>query len=548
MPLDDPAPSHAPAHAAGGYDLLPYPSMPVAHTQPAHLSALASLFGIAAPAVERARVLELGCASGGNIIPLAARFPDARFTGVDLSARHIHDGRGRVAALALGNVTLSQGDLAGLTFAGERFDYVICHGVFSWVPQAAQDAILRICRDTLAPHGMAVISYNVLPGWHLRMVIRDLCLRYAGAEGTPQHRVARARAALAAIARSAPAAGPYGLLLRTEAARLQPMPAAYIQGEFLAPHNTPCTVQDFIGRAGRHGLEYLCEADLSASVPQSLDPAMRGCVASLAGTGAAEVEQLVDFQTGRPFRCSVLVRQQPAGSGPRLPSPDRMRPLHLASSPRANAAERSHAEGSSDTGGDTEPLAAATEDHAFAIAARDTAVDQALARLAAAYPATLMLHELAADPGLSPQDRAEIEARLCGALFAMALVGQASISALPLRVGRAAHVRPRAWCVARLEAASGQPWITSLRHVGVPAHPVVKALLPYLDGNHDRIALRTRLAAALRSGLLKIPELPAGRPLPSDERLAAIVERHVERALGYLERHALLQPDTAPGG
>ncbi len=66
---------HIDAEAANDYDLLPYPSMPITHTQPAHLAALARLFGAEAPSVERARVLELGCAAGGNIIPLAARFP-----------------------------------------------------------------------------------------------------------------------------------------------------------------------------------------------------------------------------------------------------------------------------------------------------------------------------------------------------------------------------------------------------------------------------------------------------------------------------------------
>ena len=129
------------ADAASDYDLLPYPSMPITYTQPAHLAALATLFGVAAPGVDRARVLELGCASGGNIIPLAVRFPNASFTGVDLSNRHVGDGRERIAALALKNIRLQQGDLTTFDLGGEQFDYVICHGVFSWVPKAAQDAM-----------------------------------------------------------------------------------------------------------------------------------------------------------------------------------------------------------------------------------------------------------------------------------------------------------------------------------------------------------------------------------------------------------------------
>ena len=94
---------HIAAHSVPtDYDLLPYPSMPIAYTQPAHLAALGTLFGLAPPAAEHARVLELGCAAGGNIIPLAARFPEASFLGIDLSQRHIADGQDRIAALGLG--------------------------------------------------------------------------------------------------------------------------------------------------------------------------------------------------------------------------------------------------------------------------------------------------------------------------------------------------------------------------------------------------------------------------------------------------------------
>ena len=530
-----------PPAAGDGYDLLPYPSMPITHTQPAHLAALATLFGIAAPAVERARVLELGCASGGNIMPLAARFPQAGFTGIDLCARHIDAGRKSAAALALRNVTLHQGDLASLTLSGARFDYLICHGVFSWVPQPAQDAILRICHEALAPDGMAVISYNVLPGWHLRMVIRDLCLHYAGDEGTPQRRVARARAALEQIAQSARTGEPYGLLLRTEASRLQRMPAAYILGEFLAPYNSPCTVQDFIGQAARHGLVYLCEADLSASVPQILEPANGSRIAAFAGTDRVGIEQHIDFLTGRPFRCSVLVRQQAANREPRLPSSDRLHSLHLASPGRLDAVQNPGA------GGSPEQRPACKADHARSADTTDPIVHQALARLAAAYPATLTLNELAACPECDPKVHAGAAARLSDTLLAMVLAGQASVSALPLQVGLASQVRPRAWFVARQEAASGQPWVTSLRHAAVPAHPLLKALLPYLDGTHDRSALRARLMAALQSGAVRIPELPAGQPPPSHDHFGSVVGHHVERILNHLARHAVLEPDAAAG-
>src|SRR5215470_14456784 len=128
------------ASAASDYDALPYRSTPYTHTQPAHLAAIAMLLGMAPPPADKARVLELGCASGGNIIPLAARYPHARFVGIDLSLRHVEDGQRAITHLGLQNIEIRHGNIGDLSIVGPQFDYVVCHGVFSWVPRTVQDA------------------------------------------------------------------------------------------------------------------------------------------------------------------------------------------------------------------------------------------------------------------------------------------------------------------------------------------------------------------------------------------------------------------------
>lgn len=159
-----PPDTEAAERPGGLYNTIPYDSMPFAQTQPSNLAALAMFFGLRTPPVASCRVLELGCASGGNIIPLAARFPEARFVGIDLSMRHVEIGRERIASLGLTNIDIRQGDLADPDVVASEFDYIICHGVFSWVTPAAQDGILNICGKLLARDGVAYISYNVLPG------------------------------------------------------------------------------------------------------------------------------------------------------------------------------------------------------------------------------------------------------------------------------------------------------------------------------------------------------------------------------------------------
>src|SRR5438874_13784616 len=96
----------------GIYDVLPYPHRAFAQTHPDVLATVATVFGMAPPAVETARVLELGCASGGNLIPMAETLPRARFVGIDASARQIDAGRVVVRSLGLQNIDLRRQELA----------------------------------------------------------------------------------------------------------------------------------------------------------------------------------------------------------------------------------------------------------------------------------------------------------------------------------------------------------------------------------------------------------------------------------------------------
>ena len=114
------------------------------------------------PDVTRAPVLEIGCAAAGNLIPFAATHPLARTVGIDLSQVHIDQGRRRVRALGLDNVELMHGDVAHLDLAAVgQFDFMICHGVYSWVPDEVQDAILAAWGQLLSP-----------PVWHTSATTR----------------------------------------------------------------------------------------------------------------------------------------------------------------------------------------------------------------------------------------------------------------------------------------------------------------------------------------------------------------------------------------
>src|SRR5437763_5023612 len=137
------------------YDIVPYTSLPFAQTHPDRLAALATLFSLDPPPLERCRVLELGCASGGNLIPMALTLPDAEFVGIDLSPVQIGEGQAVVAALGLANVRLSATSITDFDHGSGPYDYIIAHGVYSWVADAVQARMLEICERQLATKGIA---------------------------------------------------------------------------------------------------------------------------------------------------------------------------------------------------------------------------------------------------------------------------------------------------------------------------------------------------------------------------------------------------------
>jgi SAM-dependent methyltransferase len=156
------------------YDEVPYKSYPYRQSHPERLATIATLFGMSTRPIEKARVLEIGCAAGGNLIPMADRLPESEFIGVDFSKRQIADGQAVISEVGLKNVRLAHGDVRKLDTELGKFDYILSHGVYSWIPDDAQDALLAACGKHLAPQGVAYISYNTYPGWHMRGMIRDI--------------------------------------------------------------------------------------------------------------------------------------------------------------------------------------------------------------------------------------------------------------------------------------------------------------------------------------------------------------------------------------
>ncbi len=518
----------------GDYNLVPYGSKPFQQSQPPRLAALATLFGLQPADVTRCSVLELGCASGGNIIPLALRFPGSRFRGIDLTERHVRDAQARIDALGLSNICIEQGDIGTLDLGQDRFDYIICHGVYSWVPPAVREAMLRIISRNLADSGVAYISYNVLPGWHMRGAIRDMMVYHAGMDGDPNMRVAKARWVLDNIAKSTRGSTPYTDMLRGEAKLLATLEDSYILGEFLERENAPCYFRDFVARAEEHGLTYLCEAEIQQCIAENISPDVGALIRVMSQNKLVPFEQYMDFFKGRTFRQTLLVKEAHTSKIERTIQPHRARNLHVSA--RTTIADKG--DGSAVFTG----MSGAT------LHTGNTAAREAVKRLSHVFPDTRTVAELAAEVRAAGvgTDRAsviaggDVEAGVLDAVFKMVLAGIAEVSTVPLRIRKGGTDLPKATPLARLDASQGFGWTTGPTHGVVPLDVVAMAVLPFMDGSHGREALQEKLLMAVREGRVRLIDNTTKADLEG-ERLTSAAGQHLSAALESLAAVGLLE-------
>ena len=299
--------SDNPPNSLNSYDTVPYAGQPFRQTHPAWLAALAQLLSIHAAPPQSCRVLELGCCDGGNLIAMAVGLPNAKFVGVDYSPVQIEMGRKTVDRLKLSNVDLHALSILEIPSTWGPFDYILCHGVFSWVPAGVQEKILEICSTMLSPDGIAYISYNTHPGWHLRGIVRDMMRYHALRFDSPTRRIQEAKLILDFIAQHAAGShtAAYAMFLKSEAEMLKKLPDHYLYHEHLEDHSEPFYFHEFVKRASRYDLEYLAEATLGAMAPGNFGPVADRALSAIA-TNLVELEQFMDFLGNRTFRETLL--------------------------------------------------------------------------------------------------------------------------------------------------------------------------------------------------------------------------------------------------
>ena len=299
------------------YSELGYKSMPFPYTTPATLEAYAALVGISAPNPKTARVLELGATYGGNIISQALFNPDATFVGIELSQEQVEKGNEVIANAGLTNVSLVQSDIASIGSEIGTFDYIIAHGVYSWVDDGVKDALLRLIDEHLAEDGIAYVSYNTYPGWHTMEEVRQLMMfsNRDKAQFNHKEKVLHGKT-IGSIVGSQILK--YDNLKERNSKFLGALRSVmqkdeyYVGHDHLEPNNDPVYFYQFNDHLGAHNLAYLCDADLTLSMVRSFDADIADTLDKLALNDHVAQEQYLDFMLDTTFRKSIICKAKHA--------------------------------------------------------------------------------------------------------------------------------------------------------------------------------------------------------------------------------------------
>ena len=511
------------------YDEVPYQSVALVETHPERLAAIATLFGMDPPSVETARILELGCAGGGNLLPMAEALPRATFVGLDLSSRQIDDARQSAETAGIPNIRFEVASISDVDREFGEFDYILCHGVYSWVPDAVKASILRIFSENLSPNGLAYLSYNTFPGWHIPGMVREMMLYHVRALSDPAARVKAARALLDFLGKNVPdREGHYARILRDEAQQLQPHADSYVLHEHLEALNHPVYFHDFADRAAENGLKVLGDSRVW-SMALSAQPPLAAVLDRLSREPVAR-EQYHDFLCNRRFRRSILCRSDHAVPGPSI---ERIKKLRASAAvwPTTVPADFASKASVDFRGGDG----------LNRLATIDPIFKTALLCLVEAFPRSLAFEELwtltknrLARAGVEVGNQADaLAARLLQSFSANAVELHTFEPSLPASPSD----NPKALATARL-AAETTPSVPNYRHRQIALSDFDRLVLLQLDGRRTRSEIVDRLVAAVLEGKFALQE--HGQPIKNPVILRPIIERSLPPALDRLNRGALL--------
>ena len=519
------------------YDQIPYQSHPYSASHPGNMAVIATLFGLSPTALEQCRVLEIGCAGAENLFPLAIAFPNAQFVGIDYSQVQITAAQATQKELQLNNIefhceNLSKVDAKTLG----QFDYIIAHGIYSWLPSEEQPALLKLCKECLRENGITYISYNTLPGWHTRSMLRDFMFFHASGFGDGPPDVSQSKALLEFMGTHLQSQNkPFSQYLQTEIERFtSETDATYLAHDYLEQNNKPIYFREFVARARDAGLDYLGESEFFTMLgPDITDEAKIRLSTEV--QDIVRLEQYFDFMNNRGFRMTLLVHQNTAIS--RQLTSERIFPLWISAITNTGfQGSESTKALSSNSNQKYQPIA----NGAF-LNTTSPIVKAALLLLETAYPANIAFEKLllAARERLSKAHVDSVTLDQDRLVLANALIAAYSVNIIELRTAstkivplKGVHARTQNLVVnkqIRLQASNGH-LVSNLKHRHIQIDEPIRQILLLLDGTRDRTMLLDALYELVKNEVLVIRDAKGKvvRIKPASPEIEAMLTKIVD--------------------
>jgi len=519
------------------YDVLEYPSHVHPQAHPSRLAAIGRLHGIKAASPRDCHLLEVGCGDGLQLLTLAMAYPRSRFVGVDLSQAAIARGEAARRTLGLDNLRLVAADLMAWDPGPDPYDYITAHGFFSWVPDVVRDRLLGLCRHALSATGIAYVSYNALPGCHLRRLMWDMLRHHTRDIDGPRERIAAARELLECLESDVAGSKIYGDLIRSEARDLlRRTETSVLFHDDLADTNQPFSISEFTTRAAASGLRYLGEADYHEMSDSGLEDAARERLAARSDGDRLQREQYLDYLKGRRFRQTLLCHAEAMITEAADPVVARRLHAvgHLRADPVDSAVDLTEGVAVSFHSGDGALL---TTDHPV--------IKAALAMVGNAFPAALAFDGVleGARAASHSQEALEDDAKALAHTWVAAFgLGLLTLHCDPPAFSIEVGPRPKTNALARMQVEAGSDLITSLRPSMIRIDSrLALELIRLLDGTRERAALLHDLAE--RMATLPVDDAAGSNPPHDPAWWREVLADKLESGLEQTARMALLEPE-----
>ncbi len=279
---------------------------------PSFLEMLLTFSGYRAPDISGAfTYCDLGCGHGLTTNILAAANPNGQFYANDFNSSHIEQARKLARAAGSKNIFFFDDDLRNFSDRElPGFDFIVLHGVFTWVPDDVRAAIADFIARKLNPGGVVFISYNALPGWAPLAPLRELL--NGGSEQSRGTTIAHLGPVIQLIERLRQSHAGYFVANPAADHQLNGLSAAdpsYIIHEYLATDMRPFYHREICEMMREAGVTYVASADPKDHV-DALNLTQHEVEILSEIDDPVRRETIRDFMTNQTFRRDLFMKDR----------------------------------------------------------------------------------------------------------------------------------------------------------------------------------------------------------------------------------------------